>query len=348
MDCSFSSRTTVPRCFSAAGARYPARDLAGACGGGRAGRGCEYGGRAAFVCVCLPRHRHSGGQRRRTLYRRRMLRPRTARLVRPCRAAGRRASAPDADAPGPAVCGAAVGRAGTSGRGQLVFGGAGAASHRRSTAKTAGIRGRPLAVVKTSLSAMQASPADTSQYLAAIGSEADRMARLVDDLLLLAGSDAGTWRMRMEPVDVDALVIGAHEQFAPLVKARGLRLALDLPEETLPPLWGDAGRLRQLLLVFISNACAYAPAGSDVTLRARAEKGWVLLSVEDHGPGIPPEELPHLFDRYYRARQDAGKTGTGLGLSITKAILQQHDFPFGVNSTVGKGSTFWFEMKAPQ
>jgi len=66
------------------------------------------------------------------------------------------------------------------------------------------------------------------------------------------------------------------------------------------------------------------------------------------GPGIPPEELPHLFDRYYRARQDAGKTGTGLGLSITKAILQQHDFPFGVNSTVGKGSTFWFEMKAPQ
>ena len=76
--------------------------------------------------------------------------------------------------------------------------------------------------------------------------------------------------------------------------------------------------------------------------------GGCRVEVEDHGPGIPPEELPHLFDRYYRARQDAGKTGTGLGLSITKAILQQHDFPFGVNSTVGKGSTFWFEMKAPQ
>ena len=160
----------------------------------------------------------------------------------------------------------------------------------------------PLAVVKTSLSAMQASPADTPQYLAAIGSEADRMARLVDDLLLLAGSDAGTWRMRMEPVDADALVIGAHEQFAPLVKARGLRLALDLPEETLPPLWGDAGRLRQLLLVFISNACAYAPSGSDVTLRARAEKGWVLLSVPRRagcGKGtcvralLPRRQKPH-------------------------------------------------------
>ena len=179
----------------------------------------------------------------------------------------------------------------------------------------------PLAVVKTSLSAMQASPADTSQYLAAIGSEADRMARLVDDLLLLAGSDAGTWRMRMEPVDADALVIGAHEQFAPLVKARGLRLALDLPEETLPPLWGDAGRLRQLLLVFISNACAYAPAGSDVTLRARAEKGWVLLSVEDHGPGVPDAEKAHVFERFYRAdKSRTGKEHYGLGLSVAQEL----------------------------
>lgn len=76
-----------------------------------------------------------------------------------------------------------------------------------------------------------------------------------------------------------------------------------------------------------------------------AVAGWKWRTT---APASRPEELPHLFDRYYRARQDAGKTGTGLGLSITKAILQQHDFPFGVNSTVGKGSTFWFEMKAPQ
>ena len=160
----------------------------------------------------------------------------------------------------------------------------------------------PLAVVKTSLSAMQASPADTPQYLAAIGSEADRMARLVDDLLLLAGSDAGTWRMRMEPVDADALVIGAHEQFAPLVKARGLRLALDLPEETLPPLWGDAGRLRQLLLVFISNACAYAPAGSDVTLRARAEKkAGYCFRWRTTAPACRMRKKAHVFERFYRA-----------------------------------------------
>ena len=203
----------------------------------------------------------------------------------------------------------------------------------------------PLAVVKTSLSAMQASPADTPQYLAAIGSEADRMARLVDDLLLLAGSDAGTWRMRMEPVDADALVIGAHEQFAPLVKARGLRLALDLPEETLPPLWGDAGRLRQLLLVFISNACAYAPSGSDVTLRARAEKGWVLLSVEDHGPGVPDAEKAHVFERFYRAdKSRTGKEHYGLGLSVAQELAALHGGDILLTDTPGGGATFTLRL----
>ena len=69
------------------------------------------------------------------------------------------------------------------------------------------------------------------------------------------------------------------------------------------------------------------------------------MEVTDHGPGIPPDDLPYIFDRYYRARQDSGRSGTGLGLSITKAILQQHGFAFGVNSAVGQGSTFWFEMR---
>ena len=182
----------------------------------------------------------------------------------------------------------------------------------------------PLAVVKTSLSAMQASPADTPQYLAAIGSEADRMARLVDDLLLLAGSDAGTWRMRMEPVDADAL---------------------DLPEETLPPLWGDAGRLRQLLLVFISNACAYAPAGSDVTLRARAEKGWVLLSVEDHGPGVPDAEKAHVFERFYRAdKSRTGKEHYGLGLSVAQELAALHGGDILLTDTPGGGATFTLRL----
>ena len=69
------------------------------------------------------------------------------------------------------------------------------------------------------------------------------------------------------------------------------------------------------------------------------------VEVADHGAGIAKEDLPYIFDRYYRSRSDAGKVGTGLGLSITKAILQSHGFRFGANSTLGEGSCFWFEAK---
>ena len=71
-------------------------------------------------------------------------------------------------------------------------------------------------------------------------------------------------------------------------------------------------------------------------------RSFIWVEVEDHGPGIAAADLPYIFDRYYRSRSDAGKQGTGLGLSITKAIFQQHGFRFGVQSTLGKGTTFWF------
>ena len=103
------------------------------------------------------------------------------------------------------------------------------------------------------------------------------------------------------------------------------------------------GRVRHNLL---GNATHHMGADGVFVLRAiPMPNGGCRVEVEDHGPGIPPEDLPYIFDRYYRARQDSGRTGTGLGLSITKAILQQHGFAFGVDSAVGRGSTFWFEMK---
>ena len=79
-------------------------------------------------------------------------------------------------------------------------------------------------------------------------------------------------------------------------------------------------------------------------LRAQRCTEGVRIEVEDHGPGISADDLPYIFDRYYRSRSDAGKQGTGLGLSITKAIFQQHGFRFGVQSTLGKGTIFWFIM----
>ena len=98
----------------------------------------------------------------------------------------------------------------------------------------------------------------------------------------------------------------------------------------------------------LANALHHVGPDGWLAVRAKPEAdGAVRVEVEDHGAGIPKEDLSRLFDKYYRSRADAGKTGTGLGLSITKAILIQHGFAFGVNSEPGKGSTFWFVTREP-
>ena len=97
----------------------------------------------------------------------------------------------------------------------------------------------------------------------------------------------------------------------------------------------------------LGNAMHHIGPDGVFILRAEPCGEGVRVEVEDHGPGISAEDLPYIFERYYRSRSDAGKAGTGLGLSITKAIFQQHGFRFGVQSTPGKGSVFWFTMKAP-
>ena len=154
---------------------------------------------------------------------------------------------------------------------------------------------------------------------------------------------------KLNPVDFDMsqLCFEVAGRYDAVCEQNGWTLQLEANKECM--VRADPAMMERVLHNLLGNATHHMGADGVFVLRAiPMPNGGCRVEVEDHGPGIPPEELPHLFDRYYRARQDAGKTGTGLGLSITKAILQQHDFPFGVNSTIGKGSTFWFEMKAPQ
>jgi signal transduction histidine kinase len=102
--------------------------------------------------------------------------------------------------------------------------------------------------------------------------------------------------------------------------------------------------MQRALHNLLGNAMHHIGEDGIFVLRALRCPEGVRVEVEDHGPGISAEDLPYIFDRYYRSRSDAGKQGTGLGLSITKAIFQQHGFRFGVHSTVGKGTVFWFIM----
>jgi signal transduction histidine kinase len=107
--------------------------------------------------------------------------------------------------------------------------------------------------------------------------------------------------------------------------------------------------MERVLHNLLGNAMHHIGPDGIFILRAKPCEEGCRVEVEDHGEGIKAEDLPYIFDRYYRSRSDAGKVGTGLGLSITKAIFRQHGFRFGVESTVGQGTVFWFIMTdAPQ
>lgn len=207
----------------------------------------------------------------------------------------------------------------------------------------------PLAVIRASLSAAQAAKEEEAdKYQQAAALEAARMTHLVDDLLLLAGGDAGSWTLHPQPVDLDTLLIGAAEVYRPLAKQKDVGLTLDLPEETLPTVKGDAERLRQILAVLLDNALQYAPAGTAITLAARHKRGKVRIAVADKGRGVPDDEKEKVFQRFYRAdasRHD--KEHFGLGLSVAQELAQLHGGSITVADTADGGAGATFTLALP-
>ena len=174
------------------------------------------------------------------------------------------------------------------------------------------------------------------------------MARLIDDLLILAGSDAKTWSIRTETVDLDTLLLETAELFYPLAQQKGMALCLRVPDETLPLIHGDEQRLKQILTILLDNAFSYTPANGTVTLKAETEGKLVEISVSDTGPGIPSKHLTHIFDRFYRgdaSRKD--KNHFGLGLSIAWELAALHQGKLYVKQTDSTGTTFTLRLPAP-
>ena len=168
-------------------------------------------------------------------------------------------------------------------------------------------------------------------------SEAARMGRLVDDLLLLARLDEGR-PLDQEPVDIavvvrhavtDAQVIEPHRPFT-----------VQSPAQVM--VRGDADRLYQVMANLLTNVRVHTPATSPVDVALRPDDGHVVIAVVDHGPGLTPETLERVFERFYRADKARARVsgGTGLGLSIVAAIVQAHGGEVGVSSTDGEGATF--------
>jgi signal transduction histidine kinase len=174
-----------------------------------------------------------------------------------------------------------------------------------------------------------------------IAAEAQRLARLVDDLLSLSRLEASLLLLRT--VNLRAVVESAMACLFDRAEAADLTLTLDAPS-SLPRVRADRSRLEQALVNLLDNAIKFTPNGGTVTVRLASEGGYVRVEVSDTGPGISPDDLPHLFEPLYRAESARGLPGTGLGLTIVRAILDQHGVPISVHSMPGQGTTFTFRL----
>lgn len=187
------------------------------------------------------------------------------------------------------------------------------------------------------------------QSLQTIDNEAQRMSRLISDLLLLAQSDAGAVTLNRQPVELDTLLLDVYRQARIMAAERDGQLKIVLGDEDQAIVVGDPDRLKQLLLNLVENAIKYTASG-EVKLDLRKQDKRVAISVSDTGMGIPAEDLPHVFDRFYRVdkARSREKGGTGLGLAIADWIAKMHEGEITVQSEVGKGSTFtvWLPEKS--
>ena len=210
----------------------------------------------------------------------------------------------------------------------------------------ASIRGH----VESLLMAMEDQPESTLRpdeqraYLHIVHRETERLSALVDDLLALARAEAGELRLELAPVAAAEIVEDVYSSMAPLAKReRRVTVVCDVTAG-LPPILADRQRLSQVVLNLVRNAVMYTPAGGIVAIVLRgADSDHLVLTVADTGIGIPPDELEHVFERFYRTDASRARTtgGFGLGLAIVRELVTAMGGSISVESTVDKGSSFY-------
>jgi two-component system, OmpR family, sensor kinase len=208
----------------------------------------------------------------------------------------------------------------------------------------------PLTVIKGNADLIRKLGPD-AELLDSIKDESDRLTRMVSNLLLLAQAESGKLSLSQTPVELDGLVLEVFQQMRVLA---GDKVRLKLTEIDQALVTGDRDRLKQVLLNLISNAIQYTPQGGQVAVSMAKTDTRVTVTVSDTGPGIPTQDLPHIFERFYRAEKSRTRSkvsGFGLGLSIAYWIVEHHGGKIRVDSEQGRGTTFCVELPlvtAPQ
>lgn len=199
----------------------------------------------------------------------------------------------------------------------------------------------PVTVIRGSLEALQegvvTDPKEVERYHAELLGETKYLGRLVNDLLDLSRLQNTDFSIEMERVNLTEVLQDALRSAQRLAQAKGVSIAPHFPEEAFP-VTGDYGRLRQMLLIVLDNAVKFSPAGAAVEVR---REGSTVL-VRDSGPGIAAEDLPYIFDRFYKEKSEKNKEGTGLGLAIAKQIAQRHGIALTAESDGKNGTAFLF------
>ncbi len=204
----------------------------------------------------------------------------------------------------------------------------------------------PLSVVQGNLRAIldDVYPLEKEE-IASIYDETLVLNRLISDLRELAQAEAGQLSLNVQPTHLGALIGGMADRFRDLARDKDIALTTSLPPQ-LPALPADEDRLKQVLHNFLSNALRHTPTGGRIQIAAEALPEEVRVSVRDSGSGIAPADLPHVFDRFYRADKARARDqgGSGLGLAISRQLIRAHGGEVGAQSAPGQGSEFWFTL----
>ncbi len=203
----------------------------------------------------------------------------------------------------------------------------------------------PLTLISGYAEVMRDIPSEnTPENLQIIIDETSRLNELVNDLLDISKLKAGTVQMDPERFNLTELVREVMKRYTKLTEKDGYGMDFECGEDVF--VTADRTRMLQVIYNFINNAINYTGEDKKIVIRQSVSDGRVRIGVSDSGEGIPQEELPHIWERYYRSStaHRRASVGSGIGLSIVKEILELHGAAFGVESVLGHGSTFWFEL----
>jgi len=205
----------------------------------------------------------------------------------------------------------------------------------------------PLASLKALVDTLRdgalADPPAAQRFLNHMDHEVDALAQMVRELLELARIESGKVPFRLASVAVADVVLPPVERLRPQAERAGLQLTVGLPAD-LPPVLADGERIHQVVTNLVHNAIKFTPARGAVSITATVGEGQVIVAVRDTGVGIPAEDLPRIFERFYKADRARAGEGTGLGLAIARHIVQGHGGRIWAESREGRGSTFRFSL----